>query len=409
MNNTPGALLDTRPDEAKAKDFQYSNSELAGASTPQWKTKTPDQWNNYPSRNQISSSSCVAQAFSKALFTLGHDVVSAHPVYRSRKNFNEKGMWLYDGADILKKLGTVPESVSPSQNLGEFEMNRDINAEVRKVLQSNPIKIGGYAYVDRNIEDIASAIEEHKHCVLTFGASNPEWTDIPEIKGQPEWYHAVCAIDYTIYDGQKYIVIEDSWGDNVGRFGDRRLISADFITKRCTGAMVVLPYVKENKKAYTFTRTLRLGSKGVEVQELQKALKELGFFPQTNTTQVFGKITEAAVKRFQEKYRDEILVPAGLKQPTGIFGPATIKKLNQLMNDKWYQTSAGTGEISLTVKGGAVAIIPVIIYLSSLYGINITENEIVELINSGTAAISAVMVFVGLFRKIYLRLFPENK
>lgn len=403
MNNYQGALLDTRPEEEKAKDFILADTELAGASFANWQEKPMSEWKNYPARNQTSSSSCVAQAFSKALFTLGYDVVSAHPIYRSRKNFDEKGMWLYNGAEILKSLGTVSESMSRSQNLGEYEMNRAIEPGVKKVLDTTPIKIGAYAYVNgKSIEDIAEAIEENKHCVLTFGASNQEWTDIPEIKGAVDWYHAVCAVDYVLYNGKKYIVIEDSWGENVGRFGDRRLISEEFIKERCTGAMVVLPYVEEKKKAYKFTQVLRLGSQGKEVEELQKALKQLGFFPQTKTTEYFGKVTELAVKKFQEAYKSEILTPSGLKQPTGIFGIATMKKLNEL-NNKWYQSSAGSGSISLTVKGVGVAVIPVVVYLASQYGVALTENEITEIINAGLTVLSTTMIFVGLVRKLLIK------
>lgn len=409
QNEYQGVLPDNRVDSQKQKDFKLNEMELSSAPKPDWKEKGVDEWKNYPSRNQITSSSCVAQAYAKALFTLGYDIVSAHPTYRLRKNFNEKGMWLYDGADILLKTGTVPETVAKSQNLGEYEMNRDLEKETRDYLSKSPYKIGGYAYVNKNIEDIASAIEEHKHCVLTFGASNSEWTDIPQVSGNVAWYHAVCAVDYVIYNGKKYIVIEDSWGDTVGRFGDRRLISEEFIKERCTGAIVVLSYVAPDKKPFVFTKILRLGSTGNEVEMLQKALKTLGYFPNIQTTQYFGKVTELAVKKFQEAYKDEILKPSGLSKPTGIFGQSTMKKLNQLMNDKWYQSSSGTGSVSMTIKGSAVAIIPIVIYLASLNGYNLTETEVGDLINAGATAISAIMIFIGIVRKIYLKLYPNTE
>ncbi len=161
MENYTGALLDTRTDEQKSKDFKLKDLGLAGASPVVWKEKAVSEWRNYPARNQISSSSCVSQAYSKALFTLGFDVVSAHPIYRTRRNFAEKGMWLYDGADILVKQGTVPEALDQSQNLDEIAMNRDLSIPVKDALAGNPIKIGGYAYVDHNIEAIAQAIEDH--------------------------------------------------------------------------------------------------------------------------------------------------------------------------------------------------------------------------------------------------------
>ena len=42
-------------------------------------------------------------------------------------------------------------------------------------------------------------------------------------------------------------------------------------------------------------------------------------------TTYFGPITAAALARFQEKYRDQILTPNGLTRGTGILGPATIR------------------------------------------------------------------------------------
>jgi hypothetical protein len=48
-------------------------------------------------------------------------------------------------------------------------------------------------------------------------------------------------------------------------------------------------------------------------------------------TDLFGLLTEDAVKRFQAAYAAEILVPAGLTTPSGFFGPSSIKKANALV------------------------------------------------------------------------------
>jgi len=333
MNNYQGALLDTRPVSLKEKDYKSDNPELASATPLSWVEKDPTQWKNYPSRNQVNSSSCVAQAMSKALYTLGQDVVSAHPIYRSRKNFSEKGMWLYDGADILKKQGTVHEADDISQGVSEDVLNRNFTENVQAILKNSPIKIGGYVYVanPKNIDEIAQAIEDHGHCIITIGSNYAEWSSIPEVQGQVNWYHGICAIDYVLYNGKKYIVIEDSWGSNIGQFDDRRLLSAEFLQARCTGGLFFLPYSPAPVFTHVFTQKLAKGDSGEEVRLLQEALKLLKFFPDMPTTQFYGRITENAINKFQMAYKDDILTPIGLTAPTGRFGERTMAKLNSLL------------------------------------------------------------------------------
>ncbi|MDO8655271.1 MAG: peptidoglycan-binding domain-containing protein [bacterium] len=76
---------------------------------------------------------------------------------------------------------------------------------------------------------------------------------------------------------------------------------------------------------------LFFGMKGSnEVRCLQQELKQADVYPEGYVTGTFGQLTQAAVIRFQEKYRTEILAPFGLTQGTGYVGPATRSKLNQL-------------------------------------------------------------------------------
>lgn len=405
MNNEEytGVLLDSRPEEAKSKDFNTMNLEFASATPLNWVEKDVPEWVNYPSRNQVNSSSCVAQAFAKALFTMGLSITSAHPIYRSRKNFIEKGMWLYDGADILKKQGTVLEAQSQSQMLGEDEMNRAISDEVKAILNTTPTKIGGYVYVARNdFNGIAQAIADNKHCVITVQSSYPEWTSIPVVQGTPNWGHAVCAVDYILYKGKKYIVIEDSWGSNATEFDDRRLLSEEFINARCTGAMYLLPVVPQPPLSYTFTKVLKKGDNNSDVNMLQRALKTLGFFPQIDTTNYFGNVTRNAVNKFQLAYKDEILTPQGLIQPTGVFGASSIKKLNELMknNKQWFISSIPeSNDLSLTLKGALLAVVPMLVTFLTTHNILISESQITDIINSVFTIVSIVIVLYGSARK----------
>ncbi|MBI4135062.1 MAG: peptidoglycan-binding protein [Candidatus Sungbacteria bacterium] len=88
---------------------------------------------------------------------------------------------------------------------------------------------------------------------------------------------------------------------------------------------------------HTFNKNLGIGSSGDEVQALQTALSKEGVIGQSfeglygrPDQSTFDEETAAAVSGFQEKYRSEILNPAGLKFGTGYVGAATRKKLNQL-------------------------------------------------------------------------------
>jgi len=70
---------------------------------------------------------------------------------------------------------------------------------------------------------------------------------------------------------------------------------------------------------YVFSASIKNGSKGKEVTELQTRLKALGFYAGPINGS-FGPLTETAVKKFQKSKK--------LAQ-TGALGPATIKDLNK--------------------------------------------------------------------------------
>ncbi|MCR4274622.1 MAG: peptidoglycan-binding protein [Candidatus Campbellbacteria bacterium] len=83
--------------------------------------------------------------------------------------------------------------------------------------------------------------------------------------------------------------------------------------------------------AETFSRNLRLGDSGGDVWQLQILLNqntvthvaEAGDGSPGYETSYYGVLTADAVRRYQELYREEILIPAGLVSGTGFFGPST--------------------------------------------------------------------------------------
>jgi len=86
-------------------------------------------------------------------------------------------------------------------------------------------------------------------------------------------------------------------------------------------------------RCYTFNVNLKYGDIGKEVEALQKALDEkenFNIFSAEKRGSYFGESTASSVVGFQEKYKDEILTPLGLKHGTGFVGTATRAKLNKL-------------------------------------------------------------------------------
>lgn len=90
--------------------------------------------------------------------------------------------------------------------------------------------------------------------------------------------------------------------------------------------------------SYTFTKTLKKGSKNQEVWNLQKVLNmnpstqvaASGAGSPGNEVMSFGSATKAAVIAFQNMYASSILTPVGLTKGTGVVGAATRAKLNMI-------------------------------------------------------------------------------
>jgi len=83
--------------------------------------------------------------------------------------------------------------------------------------------------------------------------------------------------------------------------------------------------------APTLIRTLQLGITGEDVKTLQRLLIAEKVYPAAIVSGYFGPLTTQAVILFQEKYRNEVLIPLGLTQGTGIVGPATRAKINTIL------------------------------------------------------------------------------
>lgn len=76
--------------------------------------------------------------------------------------------------------------------------------------------------------------------------------------------------------------------------------------------------ISQTKRELRFARSLSRGMSGDDVRDLQELLREAGVYENGFVSGFFGPLTEAALKRFQEKFGIEAI---------GIFGPKTQAKI----------------------------------------------------------------------------------
>ena len=115
----------------------------------------------------------------------------------------------------------------------------------------------------------------------------------------------------------------------------------------------------------TFSKNMHVGSKGQNVMNLQKFLNispetqisQIGDGSPGHETATYGPATATAVKKFQEKYRSLVLLPAGLKAANGVFGSLTRTQASLIcvqMNEARGKVS-NYNKHSSAMSGGKVA------------------------------------------------------
>ncbi len=91
---------------------------------------------------------------------------------------------------------------------------------------------------------------------------------------------------------------------------------------------------KNERACFNFTRPLRIGDRGEDVQELHKVLKKEGL--SVPDGDLYTEETSSAVSGYQELNPD-ILKDAGLKYGTGFMGKGTMTRLNRAHGCENYQ------------------------------------------------------------------------
>lgn len=318
--NYNGIVRDPRTEEEKALDYKHEDLASGSDQVLTWIEYNEKNLKSYIIQNQDGSLSCVAQGTSKILAM--HEVKEGRPylrlcpkfIYTRRQNYPDGGMWLPNALSLACKYGSCLESLMPCDDKGEEFMNNKLNEDEKCKENAQQYKAKFYFEITGGIDKIAEVMEDGYGVLLGFHFDYDEWTDVPTLHedSKKACGHGVAAVDYCLYNGEKALIIEDSWGPGYGK-GGRRIITETFLNARCfyAGYITSLPN-------YIFTKTLRFGNTGLDVKMLQQKLNEKGFI--LTVDGVFGRMTRLAVEKFQHSN--------GLV-PDGIVGKLTNAVLNK--------------------------------------------------------------------------------
>lgn len=359
-----GAMLDTRSGEEKNKDF-FTAEAYATANPVDWEAKPRNSWREFPEQDQGRSGSCVAQTIKKILGVqhyLDNDNFirfSATDNYRRRSNRPRAGMIGVESFEIARKHGTTLEELVPSERMTDQQMDTaPVAAHHEKI--GEVFKISGHIGIPnpRDIDAVASVIQTTgKPVMVWYYFTSREWSrETPVVRDNlsgardaRSLRHSVAAVDYTLVNGKKALIIEDS-----AHFGgrSRRIITEDWHQARCFFARYAMNFVyrdpqdeKSEPIKHRFTKDLHFiplnnlgqisdpalhAEQKEDVVKLQDILKKEGSMPTNiSSTGYYGSITARAVLDFQRKH--SVAPESELASLRGrSVGPKTIQTLNRL-------------------------------------------------------------------------------
>lgn len=343
-----GAVIDARPEAEELKDFKAVEV-IASFAPVNWTEKPQSSWRKFPIFNQDGSGSCVAQTEAKEMGIMrmqnspedGYIHFSATHIYQRRGNKPAGGMGAVDARKIAGQ-GVTLEAFVQSQNMGDAQMD-SATVKPYEVAVGEVFRVPNYLELPfKDIDAVASMIQQTgKGVMVWFYFQLDEWTERPKVLNPLlDLYvtstarHSVTAVDFTLVNGKKCLIIEDSWGTQYGMVG-QRIIDEDFFKARnwYAGYLVNFRFEEQpqdDKQHYTFTKVLEFGQTNNDVKALQDILKYEGLFPlNTTSTGYFGAVTAKAVLQWQKKH---FVAPVEELDSLGgrRVGEKTIAKLNEI-------------------------------------------------------------------------------
>ena len=293
----PGAILPSADELGGVVKFEET---VASINPVTWKQLDITKIPKYPIYSQNGSGSCVAMSVALIATILykirtGTDVMfSPAWIYKRRTAKGAAGMVGVEAFKIASE-GICLNELMPSMDLSEAEINivkeYPEYESVAKVfaLSSDPILLP-----IKDIDAVASVMQTTgKPVNVWFEFAYNEWQSIPIIKTQyPSIRHSVVAIDYGMYENEKSIVIQESWGVNSTSFGSVRIIKESFYRQR----NIFAAYPRRFKFESTGNTEIYDGS----IISFQKCMQSIALFPVgVSFVAVFGPLTKKACIAFQ--------------------------------------------------------------------------------------------------------------
>lgn len=333
------ALIDTRPIEARQRDYRADDFMAAGVEAAFDNPKPT----SVPATlyNQWYAGSCVLHGFYTQLEYEGvvpPTGMSQLRAYRKRVNYPQPGTGADDGYKKIKE-GQSPNAEFPTPTGCTEAM-----ATAMQLVVGDKI-IGGfkyYGFTDYSL--VPAAVSAGKAVAIFIYATEDEWSQeyvtvrTPNLSIVDAYVrHCVCIIpkgDFT-ENGQKWLAVQDS-----AKFGGRHLryVSLDFFLKRCYYASQVfkddsVPPIPPFK--YTFTKQLKYQSARNDANEVRNLQKALQFLKRSDGQTYmavgvfgpFGPKTKTALGLFQTDH--------GITDADGQgtnFGPMSRAALNAELN-----------------------------------------------------------------------------
>lgn len=212
---------------------------------------------------------------------------------------------------------TPPPDDGGDINGGDGDIVIDIvngNGLIKKYRQITISPVTGFTIIQKTNKDVVRYMEKGRGHIFDYTLNNGE-----EVRASNKTMPKIQEVLWND-TGETFIIRYPDEGGVVRNF------SRSFEIK------------KGSEEIYVFSEEFRLGSRGEGVLNLQKILNtneetriaQSGPGSLGAETEYFGKLTESAVKKFQDLYAEDILEPQDLSSASGVVDGLTQEKLNEI-------------------------------------------------------------------------------